>query len=85
VPQLRDELAKLGRADIMIVVGGVIPPADYAALIEAGAAAVFGPGTVIGDAAVTLVRALAERLGLALEDSPSLVPGRHTSAGPHAP
>jgi methylmalonyl-CoA mutase len=58
MPQLRDELAKLGRDDIMIVVGGVIPPQDYPALLEAGAAAVFGPGTVIGDAAVKLLRAL---------------------------
>src|SRR5262249_46588973 len=47
VPQLREELAKLGREDIMIAVGGVIPPQDYPALYEAGAAAVFGPGTVI--------------------------------------
>jgi methylmalonyl-CoA mutase len=64
VPQLRAELARLGREDIMIVVGGVIPPQDYAALHEAGATAVFGPGTVIGDAAAELLRALAERLGL---------------------
>ena len=51
VPELRDELAKLDRADIMVVVGGVIPPGDYPALLEAGAAAVFGPGTVIAEAA----------------------------------
>ena len=63
VPQLRDELAKLGREDIMIVVGGVIPPQDYEALYEAGAAAVFGPGTVIGEAAEKLLRELADRLG----------------------
>jgi methylmalonyl-CoA mutase len=68
VPQLRDELAKLGREDIMIVAGGVIPPQDYPALYEAGASAVFGPGTVIGDAAAKLVRALAERLGLELAE-----------------
>jgi methylmalonyl-CoA mutase len=55
VPELREELAKLDRADIMIVVGGVIPPADYAALRDAGAAAVFGPGTVIAEAAVDLL------------------------------
>jgi methylmalonyl-CoA mutase len=66
VPQLRDELARLGREDIMIIVGGVIPPQDYPALYEAGVAAVFGPGTVIGDAAAQLLRALAERLGLEL-------------------
>jgi methylmalonyl-CoA mutase len=66
VPQLRQELAKLGREDIMIVAGGVIPPQDYPALYEAGAAAVFGPGTVVGEAADKLVRVLADRLGLAL-------------------
>ena len=63
VPALRAELAALGREDIMIVVGGVIPPQDYAALSAAGACAVFGPGTVIADAALDLLRALAERLG----------------------
>ena len=66
VPQLRQELARLGRDDIMIVVGGVIPPQDYAALHEAGAAAVFGPGTVIGEAAAQLVRVLAGQLGINL-------------------
>jgi methylmalonyl-CoA mutase len=69
VPQLRHELAELGRADIMIVVGGVIPPQDYPALYEAGASAVFGPGTVIGDAAAKLLRALAERLDIPLEEA----------------
>ena len=57
VPQLRDELAKLGRSDIMVVVGGVIPPEDYDTLRQAGAAAVFGPGTVIGNAAEKLIEA----------------------------
>jgi methylmalonyl-CoA mutase len=66
VPQLREELARLGRDDIMIVVGGVIPPQDYPALHEAGASAVFGPGTVIGEAAAELVRVLAERLDLSM-------------------
>jgi methylmalonyl-CoA mutase len=66
VPQLRDELARVGRDDIMIVVGGVIPPEDYDALYDAGAAAVFGPGTVISDAAAKLVRDLADRLGISL-------------------
>jgi methylmalonyl-CoA mutase len=70
VPQLRQELADLGREDIMIVVGGVIPPEDYDALHQAGASAVFGPGTVIGEAAVNLLRELAQRLGLVLEDAP---------------
>ena len=62
VPELRKELADLGREDIMIVVGGVIPPEDYEALLEAGAASVFGPGTVIADAAAKLVNDLAVRL-----------------------
>jgi methylmalonyl-CoA mutase len=69
VPQLREELARRGREDIMIVVGGVIPPQDYPVLYEAGAAAVFGPGTVIGEAAVKLVRVLADRLGITLEST----------------
>jgi methylmalonyl-CoA mutase len=63
VPALREELAKAGRDDIMIVVGGVIPPGDIDALREAGAAAVFPPGTVIPDAARDLVRTLAAALG----------------------
>jgi methylmalonyl-CoA mutase len=66
VPQLREELSRLGRADIMIVAGGVIPPQDYPALHEAGAAAIFGPGTVIGEAATKLIQVLAERLGVSL-------------------
>ncbi|MFC7326348.1 methylmalonyl-CoA mutase [Marinactinospora rubrisoli] len=63
VPALRDELAALGREDIMIVVGGVIPPADHEALRAAGAAAIFPPGTVIADAALGLLDRLTERLG----------------------
>ncbi len=55
VPALRAALAALGRPDILVVVGGVIPPDDYPALREAGAAEIFGPGTVIADAAVTLI------------------------------
>jgi methylmalonyl-CoA mutase len=70
VPQLREELARLGREDILIVAGGVIPPQDYPALYEAGAAAVFGPGTVIGEAAAALLHTLAERLGLTLTEDP---------------
>ena len=68
VPELRNELASLGREDIMIVVGGVIPPEDYDALYQAGAVAVFGPGTVIGDAAVELLHNLGERLELSLSE-----------------
>jgi methylmalonyl-CoA mutase len=75
VPQLRQELARCGREDIMIAVGGVIPPQDYPALYEAGAAAVFGPGTVIGEAAAQLVRVLADQLNVALEE-PSSAGGR---------
>jgi methylmalonyl-CoA mutase len=67
VPQLRDELARLGRDDIMIVAGGVIPPQDYSALYEGGAAAVFGPGTNVGIAAAKLIRDLADRLGISLD------------------
>jgi methylmalonyl-CoA mutase len=63
VPELRDRLAELGRDDIMIVVGGVIPPDDVPALRGTGAAAVFGPGTVIADAALDLLRDLSDRLG----------------------
>ncbi|NBC34268.1 MAG: methylmalonyl-CoA mutase [Alphaproteobacteria bacterium] len=63
VPALREELAKLGRQDIMVVVGGVVPPQDYDALYEAGAAAIFGPGTVIGDAAADLLEKLNNSLG----------------------
>ncbi len=64
VPELRRELTRLGRDDIMIVVGGVIPPQDYKALHEAGAAAVYGPGTVISTAAAQLLTHLEEHLGL---------------------
>ncbi|MFE0106119.1 methylmalonyl-CoA mutase [Streptomyces sp. NPDC059009] len=63
VPALRAELAAEGREDIMIVVGGVIPPQDVEALHEAGATAVFPPGTVIPDAAYDLVTRLAADLG----------------------
>ncbi|WP_234803667.1 methylmalonyl-CoA mutase family protein, partial [Mycolicibacterium diernhoferi] len=63
VPALRDALAEVGRPDIMVVVGGVIPPGDFDELYEAGATAIFPPGTVIADAAVGLLNKLAERLG----------------------
>jgi methylmalonyl-CoA mutase len=63
VPALREQLAAEGREDIMIVVGGVIPPQDVQTLREAGAAAVFPPGTVIPDAAKDLVQNLAAALG----------------------
>ena len=63
VPALRDALAHVGRPDIMVVVGGVIPPGDFDALYAAGAAAIFPPGTVISDAAVGLLQKLGTRLG----------------------
>ena len=69
VPQLHDELARQGRADIMIVAGGVIPPQDCDALYAAGAAAVFGPGTVISEAAIKLIESLAQHLGISIESS----------------
>jgi methylmalonyl-CoA mutase len=67
VPELMAALAKEGRGDIMIVVGGVVPPQDYDALKAAGAEAIFGPGTVIAEAASTLLAALNRRLGHARE------------------
>ncbi|MEV4303846.1 MULTISPECIES: methylmalonyl-CoA mutase [unclassified Nonomuraea] len=61
VPALRRALADLDAADIMIVVGGVIPPGDHDELRAAGAAAIFPPGTVIADAALDLLRTLTGR------------------------
>jgi len=63
VPALRKALEAEGRGDIMIVVGGVIPPQDFQALIDFGAAAIFPPGTVIADAAVKLLADLNAKLG----------------------
>ncbi|MBK1665857.1 methylmalonyl-CoA mutase [Rhodospirillum rubrum] len=63
VPQLREELRKQGREDIMIVVGGVIPPQDFDALYKAGAEAIFPPGTNIAECAVDLMGKLNARLG----------------------
>ena len=60
VPELRDALAAAGRDDIMIVVGGVIPPQDFETLRKAGAAAIFPPGTVIAEAAGGLLDQLME-------------------------
>jgi methylmalonyl-CoA mutase len=62
VPELRAELAALGRSDIMIVVGGVIPPQDFDELLAAGAAAIFPPGTVIAEAATELLDKLEQQL-----------------------
>ncbi|ONM49726.1 methylmalonyl-CoA mutase [Nocardia donostiensis] len=63
VPALRQALADVGRPDIMVIVGGVIPPGDFDELYAAGAAAIFPPGTVIADAAIDLLRKLAAELG----------------------
>ena len=63
IPELKSELDRQGRADIMIVVGGVVPPQDYEAVYKAGAAAIFPPGTVIAEAAEELLRKLNRRLG----------------------
>lgn len=62
IPELRDALKKLGRSDMLIVAGGVIPPQDYDAVLQAGAAEIFPPGTVIPEAADRLMdRLLAAR------------------------
>ena len=65
VPELREALKKQGRDDIMIVVGGVIPPQDFQAVRDAGASAIFPPGTVIAEAAEQLIDELNARLGYA--------------------
>jgi methylmalonyl-CoA mutase len=63
VPELKEALAAEGRPDIMIVVGGVVPPQDFEALRAAGASAIFPPGTVIAEAAEKLMHELNRRLG----------------------
>ncbi|MGV9974058.1 methylmalonyl-CoA mutase [Nocardia beijingensis] len=63
VPALRQALADVGRPDIMVIVGGVIPPGDFEELYQAGAAAIFPPGTVIADAAIDLLKKLGAELG----------------------
>jgi len=65
VPELKDELAKLGRSDILVVVGGVIPPEDFQALRDAGVAAIFTPGTVVPEAAIEVMDRLNEQMGYA--------------------
>jgi methylmalonyl-CoA mutase len=62
VPALRQELDKLGRPDMMIVVGGVIPPQDFDELYANGADAIYPPGTIIPDSAIELLTKLRERL-----------------------
>ena len=63
VPEVRAALDALGKEDVMVVVGGVIPPQDFQALRDAGAAAIFPPGTVIAEAAEQLLDELNRRLG----------------------
>lgn len=63
VPELKAELEKLGRSDILLVVGGVIPSQDYAFLLENGASAIFGPGTVIPVAAQKVIEEIYKQLG----------------------
>ena len=61
VPQIVNELKKLGREDIIVVAGGVIPAQDYDALYKAGAAAIFGPGTPVAYAAIKIVEMLMQK------------------------
>lgn len=63
VPELIEELKKLGREDIIVVVGGVIPAQDYEFLYENGVSAIFGPGTVIPVAAIKIIEEIYRRLG----------------------
>ena len=63
LPQLVEELGKYGRSDIIVVIGGVIPAQDYQFLYDHGAAAIFGPGTVIPIAAQKVLQELKNRLG----------------------
>ena len=60
VPQVIEELKKYGREDIMVIVGGVIPSQDYQFLFDSGAVAVFGPGTKISEAAISILEVLLE-------------------------
>ncbi|MGA0606680.1 methylmalonyl-CoA mutase [Phenylobacterium sp. VNQ135] len=69
VPELKSELAKLGRPDIVVFVGGVIPPEDFKALEEMGVAAIFPPGTVVPEAAIEVLDRLNEQLGYAQEQA----------------
>ncbi|MGC6476628.1 MAG: methylmalonyl-CoA mutase [Parvibaculales bacterium] len=63
VPELRDALKAIGREDIMMIVGGVIPPQDFDELLKAGAKAIFPPGTVIPDSAEEMLQTLTAHLG----------------------
>ena len=61
IPQLFEELKKLGREDIMVIAGGVIPAQDYDFLYQAGVAAIFGPGTSVAKSAVTMMNILLDK------------------------
>ena len=61
VPQVIEELKKYGREDIMVIVGGVIPPQDYDFLYKSGAVAIFGPGTIISEAAIKMLEIMIEQ------------------------
>jgi methylmalonyl-CoA mutase len=61
IPQLIEELKKLGREDIMVIAGGVIPAQDYDFLYKAGVAAIFGPGTSVAKAAVEMMKILLDK------------------------
>ena len=65
VPELKSELARLGRPDIMVVVGGVIPPEDFQALRDMGVSAIFTPGSPVPEAAIEVIERLNEQLGYA--------------------
>ncbi|MDB5493111.1 MAG: mutB, partial [Phenylobacterium sp.] len=69
VPELKSELVRLGRPDIMVVVGGVIPPEDFKALMDLGVAAIFTPGSPIPQGAVVVLERLNELLGYAQEQA----------------
>jgi len=71
VPALQAELKRLGREDILVVVGGVIPPQDFSKLEAMGVAAVFGPGTVLHVAAAAIVRQVADVLEIDLGPTPA--------------
>ena len=64
LPQVIEELKKLGREDIMVIAGGVIPPQDYDFLFKAGVAAVFGPGTPVSTSAVKMMELLFASRGI---------------------
>ena len=69
MPELKSELAKLGRPDILVVVGGVIPPEDFKALEDMGVAAIFTPGTAVPETAITVLERLNEELGYAQDQT----------------